>query len=130
MERKNTFLADEEIAEFRRMLLERRKALLGEIEHLQAELASENREGASGGGLSEVPTHPADQGTDLYDREMTIQMIDRQQAQCQEVDAALQRIEDGTFGICEGTGEPIDKRRLKAQPWARYGLGYAQKIHQ
>jgi RNA polymerase-binding protein DksA len=129
MARKNTFLSDAEIDDFRRSLLQKRKALQDEIDHLQSELSDENREESTGGGLSELPTHPADQGTDMYDRELTMSMIERQQAERAEVDAALQRIEDGTFGICEGTGEPIEKRRLKARPWSRYSLAYAEKVH-
>ena len=47
-----------------------------------------------------------------------------------EIDDALQRIEDGTYGICEGTGEPISKARLKAQPWARYCVEYARMVEE
>ncbi len=129
MARKNTFLSDAELEELRRSLLQKRKALTEEIDHLSAELADENREESIGGGLSQLPTHPADQGTDMYDRGLTMSMLERQQGERLEVDAALRRIDEGTFGICEGTGEPIEKRRLKARPWSRYSLAYAEKVH-
>ena len=47
-----------------------------------------------------------------------------------EIDAALSRIEDKTYGICEGTGKPIAKARLEAKPWARYSVEYARLIEQ
>ena len=47
-----------------------------------------------------------------------------------EIDNALQRIVDKTYGICEGTGKPIPKARLEAQPWARYCVEYARMLEQ
>jgi len=47
-----------------------------------------------------------------------------------EIDEALRRIEEGTYGICEGTNKPIPKARLEAQPWARYCVEYARMIEE
>jgi DnaK suppressor protein len=47
-----------------------------------------------------------------------------------EIDDALNRIANGTYGICEGTGKPITKARLEAQPWARYSIEYARMLEQ
>ena len=45
-----------------------------------------------------------------------------------EIDEALRRIEDGTFGICVGTGMVIAKARLMARPWSKYGIEYARMV--
>jgi DnaK suppressor protein len=47
-----------------------------------------------------------------------------------EIDDALNRITTGTYGICEGTGKPIRKARLEAQPWARYSVEYAKMVEE
>jgi DnaK suppressor protein len=45
-----------------------------------------------------------------------------------EIDAALKRLDDGTYGLCEGTDEPIGFRRLEARPWTRYSVGYQEQL--
>ena len=57
-------------------------------------------------------------------------MMDSERKLLREIDGALQRIEDKTYGICEGTGKPIRKARLEAQPWARYSVEYARMLEQ
>jgi DnaK suppressor protein len=47
-----------------------------------------------------------------------------------QIEDALGRIETGTYGICEGTGKPISKARLEAQPWARYSVEYAKMVEE
>jgi RNA polymerase-binding protein DksA len=56
--------------------------------------------------------------------------MDGERKLLREIDDALERIEQGTYGICEGTGKPILKARLKAQPWARYCVDYARLLEQ
>jgi len=46
----------------------------------------------------------------------------------QEIEAAIKRLEDGTYGICEGTDEPIGFRRLEARPWTRYSVGHQEQL--
>jgi DnaK suppressor protein len=69
--------------------------------------------------LSRMPIHMADLGTDSYEQELTLELMDSERNLIAEIDDALNRIEDGTYGICEAGGEPIPKRRLEAIPWAR-----------
>ncbi len=45
-----------------------------------------------------------------------------------EIDAALKRMDEGTYGLCEGTDEPIGFRRLEARPWTRYSVGYQEQL--
>lgn len=75
------------------------------------------------GDLSHYPFHPADQGTDSYDQEMSAQLAQRASRDLEEIDAALQRLYESPerFGISEETGRPIPFERLDLIPWARTG---------
>ncbi|MHC4068946.1 MAG: TraR/DksA family transcriptional regulator [Planctomycetota bacterium] len=75
--------------------------------------------------LSRLPIHMADIGTDNYDQEFTLGLMDGERELIREIEEALGRIEDDTYGICQGDGEPIPKARLRAIPWARYCVEHA-----
>ena len=64
--------------------------------------------------------HMADAGTDSYDRDFTLSLLSSEQNALYEIEQALKRIEDGTFGVCELSGKPIQAERLEAIPWARF----------
>jgi RNA polymerase-binding protein DksA len=77
-----------------------------------------------------MPIHMADLGTDNYEQEFALGLMNSERRLLTEIDEALQRIEAGTYGICLGTGKPIPKARLEAQPWARYCVEYARKVEE
>ena len=54
--------------------------------------------------------------------------MDRDAKLLREVERALEKIKDGTFGYCEGTGEPIGYARLKLRPWTRYSVTYKEEL--
>ena len=108
---------------FRRLLLEKRAQLAGDVNTLQNEALSRNRQDASG-DLSNMPIHMADLGTDNYEQEFTLGLIEGERKVLQEIDEALDRIKRGTYGVCVATGGPIGKARLKAKPWAKYCYEY------
>ncbi|MGB0412934.1 MAG: TraR/DksA family transcriptional regulator [Coraliomargarita sp.] len=64
----------------------------------------------------------ADGGTDSFDRDFALSLVSNEQEALNEVEEAIQRMKDGTYGVCEVTGEPIDKERLTAVPFARFSL--------
>src|SRR5205823_6235913 len=64
--------------------------------------------------------HMADAATDSYDRDWALAMLSSAQTVLHEIEQALNRIETGTYGLCEVTGKPIETERLKAIPWARF----------
>ncbi|MDK2857076.1 MAG: DnaK suppressor protein [Verrucomicrobiota bacterium] len=103
-------LTDKQISEFKERLLALRDRVSGEYSTLSRDNVAANQRDAS---LS-------DQGTDTFDREMELNMMGSEQEVLFEIDAALRRIEKGTFGICELTGQPIDIERLNALPYVRY----------
>jgi DnaK suppressor protein len=74
------------------------------------------------GELSAVDQHPADLGTETFEREKDISIIERVEAELADVEYALQRIDEGTYGVCEACGKPIDEARLDALPAARLCL--------
>src|SRR2546423_555184 len=64
--------------------------------------------------------NPADRGTDEYDMGAALSLISSEQNALFEIDQALRRIRDGTYGVCEATGQPIPPDRLAAIPWTRF----------
>lgn len=122
-------LSAAEIARFKEMLVQKRGEILQNVSEIEDETLRQSRADASG-DLSSMPIHMADLGTDNYQQEFSLGLIDSERRLITEIDDALQRIENGTYGICEGTGLPISKARLEAQPWARYSVEYARKLEQ
>jgi len=104
-----------------------RQRLLEERERLSAvatELAEDNEldssEQASLGELSSFDQHQADLGTETFEREKDLSLIAGMEDEISEIDAALERLEDGTYGKCEACGKPIGDERLEAVPAARF----------
>jgi DnaK suppressor protein len=109
-----------EIKKFKTMLLEKLTEILGNVTSMETEALHRDRS-----DLSNMPIHMADLGTDSYEIDNIIGLVDSERKILIEINDALGRIEDGTYGICEGRGEPIPKQRLKAIPWARYCVACA-----
>src|SRR5207302_5804814 len=65
-------------------------------------------------------THMADAGTDTYDRNCALSMLSSEQDSVYQIDEAIERIREGSYGICELTGKKIEAGRLEAIPWARF----------
>jgi len=70
------------------------------------------------GGLSLAPTHMADFGTDNFEREFTLKLMEAKDQTQDQIEEALQRIEDGIYGMCAECGRKILKARLNAIPYA------------
>jgi DnaK suppressor protein len=114
---------------FKKLLLEKRMEILSDVARIEDESLKKSRLDATG-DLSNVPIHMADIGTDNFEQEFALDLMDSERKLLDEIHRALERIEDGTYGICESTGKPISKVRLKAKPWARYCIKYARMIEQ
>ena len=108
-----------EIAAFRKLLFARRQALVGDVTRMGEEAMRKSRRSASG-DLSTMPFHMADIGTDNYEQEFTLGMIENEEDELRAFDAAIEKIEDGTYGTCEECEKPIGKARLKVMPHARH----------
>ena len=120
-------LTPQQIEHFEKILLEKRREIIGDVDHMRNEVLDSNRQESSG-DLSNMPIHMADIGTDNYEQEFTLGLIESERKQLAAIDRALIKIREGTYGICEATGEPIDISRLEAVPEARYCVEYARKM--
>lgn len=127
--RRKTQLTAADIERFKQILLEKRQEIIGSVNEMKDEALKKSLLDASG-DLSSMPIHMADIGTDNYEQEFALGLMDSERKLLREIDDALQRIEQGGYGICEGTGKPIPKARLEAQPWARYCVEYARVLEQ
>jgi RNA polymerase-binding protein DksA len=124
-----TRLSSADLRHYRELLLQKRSEILGNVSEIEGEALRKSRLDASG-DLSSMPIHMADLGTDNFEQEFSLELMDSERRLLVEIDDALNRITAGTYGICEGTGKPITKARLEAQPWARYSVEYAKMIEQ
>ena len=121
---KKTKLKPAELDEFKQLLIEKRREIMGDMQHLENEAS---QFGNNGGGSSSMPLHMADLGSDTWEQELTLGFIASEGSLLKEIDGALERIEDRTYGVCLATGKPITKTRLRAKPWAKYCIEYARK---
>ena len=111
-----TNLTPAEIEKFKALLLAKRDEILDNVNHMEDETLRKQRS-----DLSNMPIHLADAGSDTFELENTLGLVGSERKLLQEIDDALERIENNIYGICEGgTEHHIPKARLKAIPWARY----------
>lgn len=109
----------EKFKRYYKLLLDLRTHLTEGIErHSEETLKRSAKDDA--GDLSAYGQHMADAGTDTFDRDFALSMVASEQEALSEIDAAIKRIHDGTYGICEITQKPIAKDRLLAVPFTRY----------
>lgn len=113
------FMSDRQREYFRRKLLRWKDDILRESRETLQHLQNENE------------NHPdlADRASSETDRAIELRARDRQRKLIAKIDAALLRIEDGTYGFCEETGEPISLKRLEARPIATLSIE-AQERHE
>jgi DnaK suppressor protein len=109
---------------FKELLLAKRRELVGDVHSMEQEALRST----SGSNLSNLPIHMADMGTDNYEQEFTLGLVEKDRQLLREINVALDKIRNGTYGLCEGTGQPINRVRLEAQPWARYSIEYARQL--
>ncbi len=109
-----------ELTQFKKALLELREKLMENVNFMEDEALGKSGHEASG-NLSNVPIHMADVGTDNYDRDLTIGLIQNGEDELRAIDEALEKISKKTFGLCEaeGCGKKISKARLTALPYVK-----------
>ncbi len=109
-------LSAHELKQFKALLSLRKRQLLGDVSHMGDEAL---KKGSDSGDLSSLPMHIADQGTDSFEQEMTLGLMENESDEVKEIEEALVRIGEGRFGVCENCLKPVPKARLKAIPYAR-----------
>jgi RNA polymerase-binding transcription factor DksA len=124
-------LSDQDVPEkfkrYHKLLIDLRSHLTEDIErHSEETLKRSSKDDA--GDLSAYGQHMADAGTDTFDRDFALSMVASEQEALAEIDAAIKRIHDGTYGVCEITQKPIAKERLMAVPFTRYSAEAQKNI--
>ena len=111
-------LTKKELAEFKKLILKRKEEVNDEIKHISDDTLKKSQKDASG-DISGYTYHMADVATDNYDREFSLGLASSDRQSLYELEDALKKIEDGTFGVCEDCKSLITRVRLKAVPQAR-----------
>ncbi|MEM1222012.1 MAG: TraR/DksA C4-type zinc finger protein [Verrucomicrobiota bacterium] len=106
---------------FYRLLIDLRNHVRDELDlHTADTLKHSSREDS--GDLSGFGNHQADAATDTFDRDFALSLVSNEQDALNEIEEAINRIKNGTYGVCEVTGKPINKERLIAVPFARFSV--------
>jgi RNA polymerase-binding transcription factor DksA len=106
-------------------LIELRDTMLNLIEGVSRDSL---RQRAEGGEASAFGMHQADAGSDAYDRDFALSLLSQEQDSLNEINEAMTRMENGTYGICEMSGKKIPEIRLEALPFTRYTVECQEQI--
>ncbi len=106
-----------EMKPYRERLLELRVRLRGDVDQM-ADAALKKSRSEANGDLSSMPIHMADIGSDNFEQEFTLSLMQSEEETLGLVESSLERIEEGTYGQCEECGVKIPKTRLNAIPYA------------
>ena len=118
-----THLNKREVGQYRQLLIIKRAEILGDMKSMSREALH-----SDSANLSHMPIHMADVGSDNYEQELMLGLVESERRLVQEINDALQRIDDGTYGTCMASGKPINKERLAAKPWAKYCIEVAREM--
>jgi DnaK suppressor protein len=120
-------LSAKELARYRKALLDLRDQVVDDISFLAGDNLNRSQRETSG-DLSGYSFHMADQGTDNYDREFALNLVSSEQDVLYEIDEAIRRMDNGTYGVCELSGEPIERARLNVLPYARCSVAAQSEL--
>jgi len=103
---------------FKKLIMQIKEKVIDEIKHISDDTLKKSQKDASG-DISGYTYHMADVASDAYDREFSLGLASNERQSLYELDDAIKKIEEGTFGICEECKSLISKTRLKVVPFAR-----------
>ena len=99
------------------------------LQGIQEEVRARIRDRASTARIDENDLiEEMDQANRATEEAFNMRLLDKEVKLLREIDAALEKFDEGTYGICEGTEEPIERRRLEARPWTRYSVAYKEQL--
>jgi DnaK suppressor protein len=114
---------------YKERLLALRARLRGDVRQLANASLNMNRKESSG-DLSSMPIHMADLGSDNFEQEFTLSLMETEEGTLERIEGAMERIEDGTYGLCENCGVRIPRKRLDAIPYASMCVKCAAQLEQ
>jgi RNA polymerase-binding protein DksA len=109
------------LKQFRQRLMQERMKFASEIKAIVREASKNPREAS--GDLSAYTVHLADMSADTYERELSMGLASSEQEVLYQIDEALKRMDEGTYGTCQQCGKPISLSRLKAVPYTSLCIG-------
>lgn len=109
----------------RQRLLELRDSLIDRVNQVTRESLGRTDDGNASSAFGQ---HQADAGSDAYDRDFALNILSKNKDTFYEIDAAIKRIDQGQYGICQYSGEMIPQARLEAIPFARYTVEHQERI--
>ena len=112
---------------YKERLIMLRGRLRGDVSAM-AEAALHKTRTEASGDLSSMPIHMADVGSDNFEQEFTLSLMENEEGTLDKIEVALERIEDGTYGSCVECGGKVPKTRLNAIPYTPYCVKCASKI--
>ena len=115
-----------EMKVYRDRLVALRARLRGDVNQLADAALKKN--GNEAGNISSMPIHMADIGTENFDQEFTLSLMQTEESTLGSIESALERIEDGSYGSCEACGVKIPKARLNAIPYATTCVKCAEQL--
>jgi len=121
-----TSLSNQKLKTFKKFLIARKQFLLETLSQMEEESLTKSRREASG-DLSNVPLHIADMGSDTFEQDFAIGLMESEGEEVHEIDNALERIENKTYGLCELCNKPIPEKRLRAIPYAHLCIKCKEK---
>ena len=104
------------------------KELVQSFEATRAELHDKLKKRRSGAASEQTPGDEADLASEDAEISLETRLMDRDAKLLREVERALDKVQNGTYGLCEGTDEPIGYARLKLRPWTRYSVTYKEEL--
>jgi RNA polymerase-binding transcription factor DksA len=110
-------------------LIALRARLRGDV-NAMADAALKQNGTEANGDLSRMPIHMADIGSDNYEQEFTLSLMETEEGTLDSVESALEKIEEGIYGTCEECGGAISKARLNAIPYTPLCIKCAHKLEQ
>ena len=116
----DAYLTQEDLEHFRKLLTEEKEKILAKA-----------RETLKSGSINldrDEMFDEVDLASVTIEQNLTFKLLDRERKLLGEINKALAKIDTGEYGYCEGTGEPIPKRRLEVRPWCKYSVKYKEQL--
>lgn len=116
----DAYLTKEDLDHFKKLLLDEKEKILNKA-----------RETLASGSINldrDEMFDEVDLASVTIEQNLTFKLLDRERKLLAEINKALTKIDNGEYGYCEGTGEPIPKRRLEVRPWCKYSVKYKEQL--
>ncbi len=123
LKRVKTGMKKKDLDEFLQLLLEKRSEIIGNVQGM------ESTRDAALADIAHMPLHMADVGSDNFEQEFTLGLMESEREMLREIEEAIIRMREGYYGVCLDSGQPINRARLEIKPWAKYCIEVA-RIHE